>query len=124
MAYPQGIQQGNVFQGAQQSAIGKAFEGPQAGLWQREAPTTGLTITVLPTTDTLRVKPAGTIAALTVNLPTPFADGHYISMLYTQIVTALTYANGTVSPTQTATTAGQTYGLKWDATDAVWRVVT
>lgn len=124
MAYPASIQQGNAFQGIQQTALGKAMEGPQAGLWQRETPTTGQSITVLPTTDTLRVKPAGTIAALTVNLPTPFADGHYFGVLYTTIVTALTYANGSILPAQTAATAGQTYGLKWDATDAVWRVVT
>lgn len=64
-----------------------------------QAPLTGATIAVDAQTRQLIVNPAGTIAALTVNLPaasstTPY-DGQRIGLCGTQIVTALTMGAGT-----------------------------
>lgn len=71
------------------------------------APLTGATLTVDAQTKQLIVNPAGTIAALTVNLPaasssTPY-NGQKIGICGTQVVTALTLGGGTgntFSPTQ------------------------
>jgi hypothetical protein len=64
-----------------------------------QAPLTGATLTVDAQTRQLIVNPAGTIAALTVNLPaasatTPY-NGQRIGLCSTQIVTALTLGGGT-----------------------------
>lgn len=72
-----------------------------------QAPLTGATLTVDAQTRQLIVNPAGTIAALTVNLPaasstTPY-NGQRIGLCGTQVVTALTLGGGTgntFSPTQ------------------------
>lgn len=63
-----------------------------------EAPLTGATLTLDAQTRQLIVNPAGTIAALTVNLPAASAtmvNGHRIGVCGTQIVTALTVGAGT-----------------------------
>lgn len=63
-----------------------------------EAPLTGATLTLDAQTRQLIVNPAGTIAALTVNLPAASAtmvNGQRIGICGTQIVTALTVAAGT-----------------------------
>ncbi len=62
------------------------------------APLTGATITLDAQTRQLIVNPAGTIAALTVNMPAASAtmvDGSRIGICGTQIVTALTHGAGT-----------------------------
>lgn len=62
-----------------------------------EAPLTGATLTLDAQTRQLIVNPAGTIAALTVNLPAASAtmvNGHRIGICGTQIVTALTLGAG------------------------------
>ena len=128
MPAPNALQQSPSFTGHQLDTLKKSFEGPLAPKWQREVPLTGAVLTVNQDTETFMANPAGTIAALTVNLPRPFADGHKIHLIFTQVVTALTYAGGTVIPAQTATTAGQTYALMFDQTAAsgagAWRVTT
>jgi len=58
-------------------------------------PTTGATITLV-TNNFNIVNPAGTIATLTVNLPSSPTDQDIVYIKYTQTVTAVTYANGTV----------------------------
>lgn len=63
-----------------------------------EAPLTGATLTLDAQTRQLIVNPAGTIAALTVNLPAASAtmvNGQRIGICGTQIVTALTLGGGT-----------------------------
>lgn len=56
------------------------------------APLTGATVTILDTQDRAVIEPAGTIAALTVVLPTASAayDGKVVNICSTQIVTTLT----------------------------------
>lgn len=128
MAAPQALQQSTAFVANQADALTKAFSGPLAPNWQRETPLTGTSVTIGQQAETILINPAGTIAALTVNLPRPFADGHKIHLIFTQIVTALTYAGGTVLPATTAATANQTYALMFDQAAAsgvgAWRVTT
>lgn len=53
-------------------------------------PTAGGTVNVSANTTALTLKPAGTLATLTINLQDTPPDGHKISIMSTEIVTALT----------------------------------
>lgn len=80
--------------------------GIGAGKLTVSAPLTGATLTLDAQTRQLIVNPAGTIAALTVNMPAASAtmvDGSRIGICGTQVVTALTLGAGTgntFNPTQ------------------------
>lgn len=54
------------------------------------APATGATLTISDTCETLIVRPAGTLAALTINMPANPKDGQRCRISCTQIVTILT----------------------------------
>lgn len=66
------------------------------------------------------INPAGTIAALTVTLPSSPADGDFIEMKYTQIVTTITYAGGTVGDAVTTTAVGTFIKLVFNSGDSKW----
>lgn len=66
------------------------------------------------------VNPAGTIATLTVNLPSSPVDNDVVYIKYTQAVTAVTYGNGTVVDGITAPTAGGLVVLTYDAGTTSW----
>lgn len=88
---------------------------------QHETPLTGATITM--TASQLNVKPAGTIAALTVNLPPDPFDGEEVGVNTTQIVTALTVASTvghTIANAPTAGTAGGFFRMKYRLADTTW----
>lgn len=76
------------------------------GILDVQVPLTGATLTLTPQHRQLIVNPAGTIAALTVNMPAASAtmvNGSRIGVCGTQIVTALTLGAGTgntFNPTQ------------------------
>lgn len=76
------------------------------GLLDVQTPLTGATLTLTPQHRQLIVNPAGTIAALTVNMPAASAtmvNGSRIGICGTQVVTALTLGAGTgntFNPTQ------------------------
>lgn len=86
--------------------INTPIMGLGAGKLDVQAPLTGATLTVDAFTRQLIVNPAGTIAALTVNLPAASAtmvNGQRIGICGTQVVTALTLGGGTgntFNPTQ------------------------
>lgn len=63
---------------------------------QYAAPTVGQTVAIASTTDILVIEPAGTLATLTVNLPTGVGDGKRVGITCTQIVTTLTFGGGTI----------------------------
>jgi hypothetical protein len=64
---------------------------------QDSAPTTGSTVTVNSNGYVvLFLRPAGTIATLTVTLPGSPSDGDRISISSSQIITALTMNGGTI----------------------------
>lgn len=72
-------------------------------------PVTGGTVTTVQTANI--IEPAGTLATLTVNLPSTPVDGQICTYTFTQVITALTFGNGTFVNTATAATAGQV--IKW-----------
>lgn len=78
-----------------------------AGPTQFSAPTTGTSITILPTTRQVLVDPAGTIAALTIVTPaaTAMVEGQRIGFCTTQIITTLTVTAGTGVTVKNAPTA-------------------
>lgn len=88
---------------------------------QHETPLTGVTIDM--GASQLNVKPAGTIAALTVNLPTNPYDGEEAGINSTQIITALTVqaAGKTVAnPPTTFAAVGGFCRMKYRAADTTW----
>lgn len=104
------------------------FQQLGLGAIQYNAPLTGASITVLGTTGTLLLEPAGTIATLTVTLPAlaNLQQGQILRISSTQTVTALTLTAGSgttiAAQTPTAITVSATasygyklifYGTKW-----------
>jgi hypothetical protein len=86
------------------------------------APTTGQTIQLANGINDYTVNPAGTIAALTVNLPTTPVDGQTITLSSTQVVTVftLTAPSGTLFNAPAAMATGQTIEYKYLATQGFW----
>lgn len=76
--------------------LGFSSGGTNKTTLQYVAPATGATVTVAATDRFVVIKPAGTIAELTVTLPTAAqsANGDQITVNCTQIVTTLTVAAG------------------------------
>ena len=105
----------NAANGAQPQTIRVPIIAMNAGPYQYNAPLTGASITVLPTSRRLMLEPAGTIAALTVVFPaaTALQDNQTFGLCSRQVVTALTITNGsgaTVLDPPTALTAPVTTG--------------
>lgn len=61
---------------------------------QFATPTAGQTVTITAGTQNLILKPAGTLATLTVVMPTTPANGTTVAIASTQIVTTLTHSAG------------------------------
>jgi hypothetical protein len=82
----------------------------------------GASYTVPHNTSLVRFTQAGTVAAATVTLPTPIADGHPIQFVnYAGAITALTFSPSVTGWTDTSTLAAHTgLRIRWDATDATW----
>ena len=89
---------------------------------QYSVPTTGATVTILAADAWLIVTPAGTLAALTVALPSVKNAGQEVLVVSSQIITALTLSGSgtTVIGAPTAMTAGGFFRMKYDAVLAVW----
>jgi hypothetical protein len=81
-------------------------------------PTTGSTVTTVIYNEEI-INPAGTIAALTIALPTIVANNDKVYFKYTQAVTAITYSGGTVIGHGSATQDQQFY-LTYDLTTNSW----
>lgn len=82
-------------------------------------PTTGQTITLINNQYNI-VNPAGALLALTVNLPSSPANNDVVYIKFTQNVTTVTYANGTVVDGITAPTAGGLTVLTYDSGNTSW----
>ena len=65
-----------------------------AHTYNKYAPTTGNTLALPNDASMVSVRPAGTLAALTVTLPVAPVDGHTVRIFSTQIITALTLTPG------------------------------
>jgi hypothetical protein len=82
-------------------------------------PTTGNTIATNIYTDYI-INPAGTIAALTITLPSSPANNDKVYFTFTQAVTTITYSGGTAIGVPTSATAGQQFYLVYDLTTNTW----
>ena len=70
---------------------------------QYAAPTTGGTVNIDSGANVaLILNPSGTLATLTVNFPSAPVDGDRVAIASSQIITALTMANGTMIGTLTS----------------------
>jgi hypothetical protein len=87
------------------------------------APTSGTTVTVAQQTNCEIIAPAGSLAALTIQFPTPLGDGHIFQMPITQAITALTLTpnSGATIVGGLSSTAGYTL-TRWlyTATGTTW----
>lgn len=82
-------------------------------------PTTGGTVSLVNQQYNI-INPAGALLALTVNLPSSPINNDVVFIKFTQNVTTVTYANGTVVDGITAPTAGGLTVLTYDAGTASW----
>ena len=94
---------------------------------QTSSPLTGTTVVVispaLPQVQpvTVYVTPAGTIAALTFTLPTSPVDGQTVTLLSSQIVSALTFTAGpTVNGAPAAMAVNTPITLRYSAVVGAW----
>ena len=104
---------------------------PSAPMTQYASPTTGQTVTIAPAiagqSVRLLLTPAGTLAALAVVLPgvgnaaLP-VDRQEVTIVSTQIITALTISAGTTTVTTPVTTlaAGGRFKMFYDSTNTSW----
>lgn len=89
---------------------------------QFAAPTTGQTVTVATGDSWLILSPAGTLAALTINLPTNRTDGQTVLINTFQTLTALTIsgAGTAVSGAPTTLAATAFLRMRYSATLNTW----
>ena len=89
---------------------------------QFAAPTTGQTVTVTTGDTWLLITPAGTLATLTVTLPTDRTDGQIVRVISSQILTALTVggAGTTVNGAPTTMSANGFFEMAYSATLNAW----
>lgn len=85
---------------------------------QYAQPTTGQSVTIADTTDTLMLDPAGTLATLTVVLPTG-AQGKRVTISSSQILTALTIT-GTIVGTLTTLALGGFAQFTYSSSASKW----
>lgn len=83
------------------------------------APTTGGTVSLTNNQYNI-INPAGALLALTINLPSTPANNDVVYIKFTQNITTVTYANGTVVDGITAPTAGGLIVLNYDIGTASW----
>jgi hypothetical protein len=105
-------------------AAGKVTTGAAVGDvgYGYNAPVTGATVTLAATTYHQIIDPAGTIAALTINMtPSPF-DGQMVDIKFSQIVTVLTISgNGnTLVGAPTSTAVGTSVTGIYRAANTTW----
>jgi len=82
-------------------------------------PTTGGTVSLINNNYNI-INPAGALVALTVNLPSSPSNNDVVYIKYTQTISTVTYANGTVVDGITAPTAGGMVVLTYDSGTTSW----
>jgi hypothetical protein len=82
-------------------------------------PTTGSTVSLVNYQYNI-INPAGALVALTVNLPSSPANNDVVYIKFTQTISTVTYANGTVVDGITAPTAGGLTILTFDSGTSSW----
>jgi hypothetical protein len=88
---------------------------------QYASPLTGTTVSVTGTGDTwLVLTPAGTIATLTVALPSAPVNKQEVAVSSSQTVTALTLSGGTVIGAPTTVGAAAPFRLRYEGVAGAW----
>lgn len=82
-------------------------------------PTTGATVNLTNNSYNI-INPAGALLALTINLPSSPSNNDVVYIKFTQNITTVTYANGTVVDGITAPTAGGLTVLVYDSGTTSW----
>lgn len=82
-------------------------------------PTTGGTVALVNNQYNI-INPSGSLATLTVNLPSSPANNDVVYIKYTQSVTTVTYGNGTVVDGITTPSVGGLVVLTYDASTTSW----
>lgn len=82
-------------------------------------PTTGSTVNLI-NNGTSIINPAGALLALTVNLPSSPVNNDVVEIKFTQSVTTVTYANGTVVDGITSPVGGGYVKLQYDSGTTSW----
>lgn len=88
----------------------------------RYTPLTGTTVNIPADAEVVYIEPAGTIAALTVNMPPNPYDGQELNICTTQTITALTQsvASGTLRGALTAGSANGFGKWKYSLSNTTW----
>ena len=90
----------------------------------RVSPTSGATVTIANKYGINKrlIAPAGTLATLTLALPTPPINGEILQLSFTQQITTLTVSNGTIQGLPTAGTVAAGFGGTWQYSlaDTLW----
>jgi len=90
-------------------------------------PTTGATVAIAQETNLQTIDPAGTLATLTITLPTPLADGHSVEISFSQLITTLTINSATGSVQAGSPTSipviGASLKFRYYAATTTWRMI-
>ena len=86
-------------------------------------PTTGATVTI-PSFDGVELlvflNPAGTLATLTVNMPSVVTDGQKVSIMSSQVLTLITMGGGTILSAITTMGVNAFATYAYSATNTTW----
>ena len=91
--------------------------------YQYVQPLTGATVSIAAGVVTTTIDPAGTLAALTVALPSPPTDAQVQFVNFTQAVTSLTWTGGTLSNAPGSAAAGAAWTLQYQAASGKWFLI-
>lgn len=88
---------------------------------QEVIPLTTNTVTISPSTTILIINPAGTLAALTLSMPTGSYDGQYLRITSRQILSVVTMSGATIVGTLTTIAAAGGFAtFRYNLADALW----
>jgi len=89
---------------------------------QRAIPVTGATVAIGNNTTGLILEPAGTLATLTITLPTAPRDGQLLFISTIATITTLTVSGGAIGANQSPSTltAGDSIRFVYQATGSKW----
>lgn len=110
---------GNILQGNGTNFVSVAGNGVQKYLHTIFTPTTGNTVSLVDNQYNI-INPAGALLAVTLNLPSTPSNNDVVYIKFTQNITTVTYANGTVVDGITAPTAGGLTVLTYDSATTSW----
>ena len=103
--------------------VAAILTGPATLSSKLYVPTTGNTLAFSGAFTVMIVKPAGTLSALTIDLPASPPDGTYVKATCSQIVSTLTLAStdsSTIIAAPTSFAAGGHFSYLYNLSDTTW----